>query len=152
MPDDAPVFYSARLEALVRLAEGWSAGARPSNSEEWTPAELLVYLQHLPREIDEAGCAWLDERLKLTSRGNYEILVEWLTIATGSDYAPAFPRTRDVLTRVGRMKYLRPLYGALGRHSRTRTLAREIFQASKDSYHALSRRVVESVMEKYPED
>lgn len=152
MPDDAPVFHSARLEVLVRLAEGWSVGARPSNSEEWTPSELLVYLQHLPREIDAAGCAWLDDRLKLTSRGNFEILVEWLTIATGSDYAPAFPRARDVLTRVGRMKYLRPLYGALGRHSRTRALAREIFLAAKDGYHSLSRRVVESVMEKYPQD
>jgi hypothetical protein len=47
------------------------------------------------------------------------------------------------------MKYLRPLYGALGKHPRTRKLGREIFAAAAPTYHALSRRVVESVMEKY---
>jgi uncharacterized protein (DUF2062 family) len=76
--------------------------------------------------------------------------VEWLTIAAGSDYEPVFPRVREVLTRVGRMKYLRPLYTALGRHARTRALATEIFAAASPGYHALSRRVVESVMQKYP--
>jgi len=50
---------------------------------------------------------------------------------------------------VGRMKYLRPLYAALGRHPRTRALAREIFAAARPGYHALSRRVIESVLEKY---
>ena len=50
------------------------------------------------------------------------------------------------------MKYLRPLYTALGRHPRTRALAREIFAAAAAGYHALSRRVVESVMEKYAGD
>jgi aminopeptidase N len=152
IPANAPVFRSERLEGLIGLAEGWQGGARPSEAEvrSWTPAEMLVYLQHLPREIDAAGCSWLDGALKLSGRGNYEILVEWLTIAGGSDHEPVFGRIREVLTRVGRMKYLRPLYGALGRHSRTRALAREIFAAASEGYHALSRRVVETVMDKYP--
>jgi hypothetical protein len=47
------------------------------------------------------------------------------------------------------MKYLRPLYGALGRHVRTRKLAQQIFAAASPGYHALSRRVVEGVMGKY---
>jgi leukotriene A-4 hydrolase/aminopeptidase len=151
VPANAPVFRSAPLEAIIALAEGWAKGDRPAPAQlaRWSPSELLVYLQHLPRELDEASCRWLDAELKLTGRGNYEILVEWLTIAAGSDYEPVFGRARDVLMKVGRMKYLRPLYGALGRHPRTRALAREIFAAAAPTYHALSRRVVESVMEKY---
>lgn len=151
LPANAPVFRSAELEALIALAEGWSKGARPAAAqfERWSPSELLVYLQHLPRELDGASCRWLDATLGLTARGNYEILVEWLTIAAASDYEPVFGRLREVLTTVGRMKYLRPLFGALGRHPRTRALAREIFAAAAPSYHTLSRRVVESVMEKY---
>jgi hypothetical protein len=81
-----------------------------------------------------------------------EILVEWLTIAAGSDYEPAFPRLRAVLARVGRMKYLRPLYLALGKHPRTRQLARSIFAEAHQGYHSLSRRVAESLIEKYPAD
>ena len=151
VPANAPVFRSGALEALTALAAGWASGRRPGDADaaRWSPAELLVYLQHLPRELDEASCRWLDGRLDLTRRGNYEILVEWLTIAAGSDYEPAFDRVRQVLMRVGRMKYLRPLYAALGRHARTRALAREVYAQSGPGYHTLSRRVVESVMERY---
>jgi aminopeptidase N len=151
LPANTPVFRSPSLEALTALAEGWSQGARPTAQQfgAWSPSELLVYLQHLPRELDEASCRWLDTTLGLTARGNYEILVEWLTIAAGSGYEPVFSRVRDVLMQVGRMKYLRPLYGALGRHPRTRTLGREIFAAAAPTYHALSRRVVASVVEQY---
>lgn len=151
VPANAPLFRSASLEAITALADAWPQGARPTPAQlaAWSPSELLVYLQHLPRELDATSCRWLDDQLGLTKRGNYEILVEWLTIAVGSDYEPVFGRARDVLLKVGRMKYLRPLFGALGRHPRTRALAREIFAAAAPTYHTLSRRVVESVMEKY---
>ena len=111
---------------------------------------LLVYLQNLPRPLPAADCAWLDRELSLTGRGNYEILVEWLVIALGSDYEPVFAKTREVLAKVGRMKYLRPLYKAMGAKPRTRQLARDIFAAASPTYHSLSRRVVEGLFEKYP--
>jgi leukotriene-A4 hydrolase len=151
LPLNAPVFRSASLEALTSLAGRWAEGARPTPADVagWSPNELQVYLRHLPRALDAASCRWLDETLHLTARGNYEILVEWLVIAAGSDYEPVFGRVREVLLTVGRMKYLRPLFGALGKHPRTRALAREIYAAAAPSYHILSRRVVESVMEQY---
>jgi leukotriene-A4 hydrolase len=153
IPANAPVFRSPSLEGLTALAEGWPAGRRPPPEEaaRWGPSELLVYLQHLPRQLDAGSCRWLDEHLQLTGRGNYEILAEWLAIAAGSDYERVFPRLREMLTRVGRMKYLRPLYTALGRHRRTRALAREVFAQASPRYHALSRRVAASVIEKYEE-
>jgi hypothetical protein len=152
VPANAPVFRSKALEDLSALAEGFASGQRPSAGQisRWKPGEMLVYLQRLPREMDAASCEWLDRNLHLTGRGNYEILVEWLTIAAGSDHEPVFPRIREVLTRVGRMKYLRPLYTALGKHPRTRGMAKEIFAAAGPGYHGLSRRVVESVISKYP--
>jgi leukotriene-A4 hydrolase len=114
--------------------------------KQWEPREVLVFLQHLPRQLDPASLAWLDAQLGLTGRGNYEILVEWLTIAAGSDYAPVFGRIREVLTRVGRMKFLRPLFAALGKHARTQQLGRDIYHAAHETYHSLSRRVIETTM------
>jgi leukotriene A-4 hydrolase/aminopeptidase len=151
MPPHAPVFTSARLAELTALAQAWTAGKRPTAAQwqTWTPQEILVFLQHLPRQLDHASLAWLDTQLHLTDRGNYEILVEWLTIAGGSDYEPVFARIREVLTRVGRMKFLRPLFAALGQHSRTQQLGREIYDTAKETYHSLSRRVIESTMEQW---
>jgi hypothetical protein len=153
LPTNAPVFRSARLDSLVAIAAAFPRGERPSAAEvaAWSPAEMLVYLQNLPREIDHEGCAWLDAAMGLTRRGNHEILVEWLTVAGGSDYEPVFARLREVLLTVGRMKYLRPLYTALGRHPRTRALAREVFAEAAPRYHQLSRRVAAAVIEKYSE-
>jgi leukotriene A-4 hydrolase/aminopeptidase len=148
MPLHAPVFTSEKLEELTALAQAWTAGQRPTEAQmqQWGPRELLVFLQHLPRQLDHAALAWLEAHLHLTNRGNYEILVEWLTIAVGSDYEPVFNRTREVLTHVGRMKFLRPLFAALGNHTRTQQLGREIYAAAKETYHSLSRRVVEATM------
>lgn len=152
MPPEAPVFTSARLEELTALAQAWTAGQRPTEAQlrQWGPREILVFLQHLPRQLDRASLAWLDAQFKLTHRGNYEILVEWLTIAAGSDYEPVFGRIREVLTRIGRMKFLRPLYTALGQHARTQQLGRELYAAASATYHSLSRRVVAATMAQWP--
>ena len=92
MPSNAPVFKSERLDELTAAAEAFAQGSRPAPQQAggWDSNELLVFLQHLPRQLDHESLAWLDQNFKLTQRGNYEILVEWLTIAAGSDYEPVF--------------------------------------------------------------
>jgi len=152
IPADAPRFISTKLEALTALAEGWKAGQRPSDEQmkNWGMSELLIYLQQLPRELSPEDCAWLDAKLQLTARGNYEILVEWLCIAAGIGYTPVFERVRQVLSTVGRMKYVRPLYQALGKTEGGRRLAREVFAKAAPTYHGLTRRVAEGVIAKFP--
>ncbi|MFO0581126.1 MAG: leukotriene A4 hydrolase C-terminal domain-containing protein [Anaeromyxobacter sp.] len=152
IPADAPRFVSPRLEALTALAGGWKAGQRPVPAEVagWHPTELLVYLQKLPQDLTHEDCAWLDANLRLTERGNHEILAAWLCLAAASGYQGVFPRIREVLSRVGRMKYVRPLYQALGRSEAGRKVARELFERVAPTYHALTRRVAEGVIQKYP--
>ncbi len=153
LPQGAPVFRSPRLEELTRMAEGFAGGARPGAARlaGWSPSETLVYLQHLPRPMPAESCAWLDGVFRLAGQGNYELLVEGLTIAAASDYDPAFARLREVLLTVGRMKYLRPLFTAMGGSPRTRALGRAIYGEARPRYHALSRRVVESVLATWPD-
>jgi len=55
-----------------------------------------------------------------------------------------------VLARVGRMKYLRPLYVALGHNQATRELARAAFEEAAPGYHILARRLIQAVLAKYP--
>jgi hypothetical protein len=152
IPAGAPRFVSKKLDELAELADGWKEGRRPPAKAKsaWPTAELLVYLQRLPRELPHDECEWLDQNLDLMDRGNHEILVQWLSIAAGSAYEPAFGRIREVLTRVGRMKYVRPLYRALGKTEAGRRLAREIFAEAAPSYHILTRRAAEEEMGKYP--
>ncbi|MBK8792883.1 MAG: M1 family metallopeptidase [Holophaga sp.] len=153
LPADAPRFVSPVLETLTALAKGWPEGLRPSESQlqTWNTSELLIYLQQLPRDLSTEDCQWLDAHLALTQRGNFEILVEWLGLAAGIGFTPVFERVRQVLSTVGRMKYVRPLYQALGKTPAGRALAREVFATAAPSYHGLTRRVAEGVMAKYAE-
>jgi leukotriene-A4 hydrolase len=152
MPPNAPVFTSEKLEQLTALAQRLTTDTRPSEAQlkAWDTREVLVFLQHLPRQLDHESLTWLDANLNLTTRGNYEILAEWLTIAGGSNYEPVFGRIREVLTQVGRQKFLRPLFAALGNHAETQRLGREIYTAARVTYHSLSRRVVEEVIAQWP--
>jgi len=141
MPENELPIVSARVDKVRELAAGWAGGTRPEKTvtEKWSPEEWQLYLQDLPRKLSADDCQWLDETFDLSSQGNYEVLVEWLTIAAGSAYTPALPRVREVLTVVGRMKYLKPLYIALMTNEDTAKLAREVFDEVSDSYHPLSK-------------
>jgi len=148
MPDNELPVDSPRVDRVRELARGWQDGVRPDPAETagWSATEWQLYLQDLPRELPEADCRWLDETFGLTQLCNYEVLVEWLTIAAGSAYEPALDRVREVLASVGRMKYLKPLYRALMRHPETARLAREIHAEVAESYHPLSRSSVQAIV------
>lgn len=154
LPSNAPRFSSPRMDSVLKMASRWTQGERPTEEDlrALNPDETLLFLQHLPRPLPAESLKALDRILALCDRGNYEILVEWLTIAAQSDYAPVFPKVEEVLSRVGRMKFVRPLFKALGATPRTRALARRIFEANQARYHTLTRRVAEAEMAAYPED
>ncbi|MFN7135280.1 MAG: leukotriene A4 hydrolase C-terminal domain-containing protein, partial [Myxococcales bacterium] len=142
LPADAPRPHSAKLEAVERI------GARVPETEEvrgWTATEWQLYLESLP-PLDEPFCRALDERHALTTRGNMEVLVAWLTAACAAGYVPAQDRTAEVLGAVGRMKYLKPLYQALLARPETRGVARHTFETHADGYHPIARQVIQQLL------
>jgi len=151
LPPDAPRFVSTRLEELKELAAAWSRGRRPDPAamNAWPADELLIFLKGIDRSLGAADCRWLDENLKLTQRGNYEILVQWLCMAVPHDHRDALAAAERVLKSVGRMKYVRPLYQALGRTPAGRALGRRVLAAAAPTYHALTRRTAEAAVAGY---
>ena len=146
VPDTAPRFTSPVLSELASLAAGWTEGARPDvgHARTWSASLWQIYLPRLPRVLPHEDLAWLDAQFGLNDTGNAEILCAWLEIAAGSAYAPATPRIREFLGRVGRMKYLKPLYKALLQGDAA--LAREIFEASKGGYHPIALGGLEALL------
>ena len=71
-----------------------------------------------------------------------EVKVAWLRLALASGYDAVLPEVVRVLSRVGRMKYLVPLYSALLARSETRALAHATFARSAAGYHPIARAVV----------
>lgn len=147
LPPAAPPMRSARLAAIEALAQTVPTEAQ---AQAWTPTEWALYLEIVPRPAPEATCRALDATFKLTASTNYDVLVPWLTLALKSGYGAVLPRVQDVLSSVGRMKYLRPLYTALAASESTRAVALETFEANRAGYHPIARQMVEGVLRPPP--
>ncbi|WP_163998741.1 M1 family metallopeptidase [Pyxidicoccus caerfyrddinensis] len=143
VPPGAPSPRSGRLEALVR-----TRGTVPSADavKDWTPTEWQLYLEWLPSDTPRDTFRQLDERFSLTKSRNSEVLVSWLVAALRAGWEPAVARTEAFLGEVGRMKYLKPLYGVLASSREHRGLARSLFKKHGERYHPIARQGVELIL------
>ena len=147
IPANAPTFNSKRLEHLDMLLAGWNKGQKPDTAEleSWSFAERQVFLQKLARPMSLEDCRWLDENLKLSTSGNAELRCEWIVIALVSGYPEAVEQAKAFVMKIGRMKFLKPIYNALKGVDLKR--AQAIFKEGADRYHPIARAGLEALLE-----
>lgn len=152
LPETAPEFPSPRLERLLQLSQRVANGEKPASAEmsSLNATELMVFLEHLPRALPVETLRWLDETFELSKKGNAEITTQWLTLSAASQYEPAYERLGAFVRTAGRMKYLRPIYTAMGGSPETRQLARALAAETAPRQHPITRRMVEGVVASYP--
>jgi leukotriene-A4 hydrolase len=145
IPPGAPHAHSERLERLERLR---GRAASPEDVKDWTPAEWQLYIEWLPEGAPRSLLHQLEERFHLSRSHNPEVLASWLTVAIKSGWEPALDRAQTFLGEVGRMKYLKPLYGALVATPSGKTLARELFTRYGTRYHPIAHAGVASILQR----
>ena len=74
------------------------------------------------------------------------MLAAWLKIVATSGYAPSFPRLREFLIQVGRLKYIEPLYERLMASPEGATFARATLESARAGYHPQTVRDVERIV------
>ena len=135
----------AEVDAAVSAYS--NAGTLPAAYEGWTAAEQMRFLDNLPAELSASQLRSLDDALGLSTTGNNEILFLWLEMALENRYEPAVPQAGDFLARVGRAKFVRPLFGVLWNEGEWgRAHATRIYAKTRDSYHSVTRAGVDRVM------
>jgi leukotriene-A4 hydrolase len=137
VPANAPTAKSERLSVVEAMGDALPPAGTELSSTEWN-----LWLDRLPRPQPVDFCRTLDERFSLTATGNMEVKVSWLRVALASGYDVVLPEVARVLTTVGRMKYLLPLYRGLLERKETAPLARSIFERAAAAYHPIARAVV----------
>ena len=140
IPADAPAPASTRLQVLRALGTQLPDVAQAKG---WRPLEWQVYLARLARPTPRATVEALDEAFHLTQAKNPDVLVAWLVPALSAGHAPALARAEAFLGEVGRMKYLKPVYGALLARDETQKVAENCFQRFRSRYHAIAAAGVE---------
>ena len=106
----------------------------------------MYFLRGLPAALSETQLARLDAEFHLTATRNNELLSTWLVIAIRNNYAPAMSRVEQMLTSMGRLLYVLPVYKALVEPEAGKQRARDIYQVARAGYHQLTRVEVESLL------
>ena len=113
----------------------------------WTAAEQRRFLEELPEELSEEQLAALDNSLGLSQTANNEVLFLWLEAALRNEYDPAVPQAERFLARVGRNKFVSPLFTALNNTDWGKPIAQRIYAQTRGGYHAYTRSNVDATLQ-----
>ncbi|MDG5746759.1 M1 family metallopeptidase [Qipengyuania sp. XHP0207] len=135
----------AEVDAAVRAYA--ASEAIPGDYADWTSAERQRFLDNIPKDRSAAQLAALNEALGLSSTGNNEELFLWLELALANRYEPAVPKAEAFLARVGRAKFVRPLFQTLwDQGDWGRPIAQRIYADTRSSYHSVTQAGVDRVL------
>jgi len=149
IPDNLPLPESDRFAAVDQEAGRFQAGTAPEKlqTEGWTTHEWLHFLRQLPEDLPQDRMASLDQAFGFSQSGNSEILAAWFEKSIHNGYSEQImPAIEAFLTKVGRRKFLTPLYRALKENGQL-SQAREIYEQARPNYHAVSRNTMEELLE-----
>ncbi len=149
IPANCPKIESdkfALVDQQVKLASG-GAPAKTLNTTDWSTHEWLHFIRHLPKNMAKEKMKNLDQHYKFSRSGNSEILAAWFETSIKNGYGKTLlPEIEAFLVKVGRRKFLTPLYGAL-KESNQLEVARKIYAKAKPNYHAVSTQTLDELLE-----
>jgi leukotriene A-4 hydrolase/aminopeptidase len=140
---------SQRLQAVSTAIGEWTQGdkkAKDLKTADWTAHEWQYFITNLPRELSMEQLKALDKAYNLTQSDNSEIQADWYELALVNDYKPAYDAVEQFLTRVGRRKFLTPLYSAM-MNAGKQDMAKRIYQKARPNYHTIARGTLDKVVE-----
>ena len=149
LPDNAWQPDAQAFSAVDSAASAYGSDGSLPDAETWagwTAAEQRRFLEELPQELSAEQLAALNDALGLSASGNNEVLFLWLEAALRNQYEPAVPQAKAFLGRVGRNKFVNPLFQALDSTAWGRPVAREIYAETRGGYHAYTRGRVDETL------
>ncbi len=89
----------------------------------------------------------LDKSFNLSNSRNAEIQAVWYELAIYNGYSSNVQESiSDFLIKVGRRKYLSPLYNAM-KETDQYELARNIYSKARPNYHSISQQTLDQMLD-----
>jgi leukotriene-A4 hydrolase len=157
IPKNCVRIESARFQEMQALADNFAAGKDIFHSksknrklrlkrDKYIAQEWLAFIRRLPRDIAPEKLRMLDEKLNFKAWGNSEIMAEWYVLGIGAGYDDIKPNLEKFLVKVGRRKFLLPLYKALSDTPENLAWAKKVYQKARPNYHSVSSHTVDEIL------
>lgn len=148
LPNNAPNPESEELDQVDQQRSSFVAGeleAGAIDTANWTTHHWLYFLRGFDTLTVDPLTA-LDKAHHLTESGNSEILCDWFKHTIEADYEPAKDALASFLKRVGRRKFLQPLYARLAKTEKGKEWAKEVYEEARPGYHAVSFNTIDEIL------
>lgn len=147
-PDSAPAIRSTLLDDAVGRIQAYQTGKRPTGQEvaNWRPGQIHLFLRMLPEQIPVDDCRYFESLFGFKESRDFDLLSAFYTIAIRSGYQDVFSNVEELVGRVGRGLYLKPLYRSMVQTEWARSLARPLFERCRGGYHSITASAIEQIL------
>jgi hypothetical protein len=168
LPKNTHIINSPRLKKMESLAKRFSSGENvfePIITYEWQKIkksrkkkrikivteikrddfivqEWQTFIRALSDDISIDKLQYLDAMFHFSTWGNSEVMADWFVLNIHQKNRLIRPAIEKFISKVGRRKYLLPIYKALINNPDDKVWAKKVFDNSKAYYHAVSRNSV----------
>lgn len=155
IPANCIKIESERLNKMKLLANDFTKGKKifkvkrrkpPITFERYTTHEWLAFIRELPRNTLPEQLLELDKKLNFRSCGNPEIMTEWFVLGIEAGYDILQPNIEKYLCKIGRIKYIEPIYKALVARENLTDFTNKTYKKAKKYYHPICIEEIDHIL------
>jgi aminopeptidase N len=150
VPENHISISSPRFEAIQLHAKQLKENGTPIPNdlkrENHITQEWLAFIRNFEGQLDPEKMRAIDEQLNLKGSGNAEIMSEWFVLGIHSGYLDIREDMEAFLKKVGRRKFLAPIYSALVKMEDNKSWALDVYKEARNNYHAVSWGTIDEIL------
>jgi hypothetical protein len=73
-------------------------------------------------------------------------MAEWFVLSIQNNYKAAFPPMRKFLIKVGRRKFIEPIFEELVKTPDNKVWAKDLYKTARNNYHFVTRNTVAEIL------
>lgn len=165
LPKNCYAVSSPRFEKIQELAREFAKGKdifkKPAkkkgkkqlpalNRDQYVPQEWQAFIRALPKKMDPERLALIDEKLRFHNWGNAEVATEWYVLGINSNYTAIRPDIEKFISKVGRRKFLLPIYTAANNNPESKQWGLEVYKRYRNNYHPVSIATMDDLLKYKP--
>ena len=108
--------------------------------------EWQAFIRRLPNTISAEKMREIDYNLHFRTWTNSEIQYEWFIKGIRAGYGEIRPAMEKFLLKIGRRKYVAPIYRELAKTPENLAWAKEVFSKASDHYHPVTKITVQEIL------
>lgn len=145
LPADHPIPQSDEFDRAEKALQQWleDSDAKNLDTQNWTTRHWIYFLSKLKEKTGVHRLSDLDERFQFTNSKNGEIFSAWAIVAIRNSYEPIYPALEAFLMKIGRGKFVIPLFGELSKKHEKSAWTKALYLKARPLYHTWVRGLVE---------